>query len=288
MCNCEDCCSCGTTLPIGNTGANGTNGTNGSNGLFGGWSDKWIFNDGNTAFPAATTIRLDTADPSTTTHIYINKTDANSIDVHSFLDSFNNDNGYATNKYGWIRLFKEYDSTLFSYHKITGVSITGDVYDFAVDSTATDKTTPYVAGINMVVTFTPQSKESNTLDYSYATDDNLYITKVAGIGSANKVCYFIYEGNTYHGTKMKDISIVYANSLANSMVVSVYDETNSLVLGYATITSTSTNPPTLITLTKFNDSSVTRSLCSVNILLSPGQEPISTYIDLYALSITFE
>lgn len=283
MCDCEDSCSCSVTLPVGPTGAagtNGTNGTNGSNGLFGGWSDKWNFNDGNTAFPASGQIRLDTADPSTATHIYINKTDANSLDVHNFLDSFDN-NG----KYGWIRLFKEYDSTIFSYHKVVGMSIVGDVYDFEVDSSATDKSTAYVAGINMVVTFTPQSKESQTLDYSYAVDGQPYITRLAGTGYANKVCYFIYEGNTYHGAKMKDISIIYKNSLANNMIVSVYDETNSLVLGSATITSTST---TLITLTKSNDSNAARSICSVNILFSPGQEPISTYIDLYALSITFE
>lgn len=279
MCNCENYCSCETTLPIGPTGAAGTNGTNGSNGLFGGWSDKWNFNDGNTAFPASGQIRLDTADPSTATHIYINKTDANSLNVHSFLDSFDN-NG----KYGWIRLFKEYDSTIFSYHKIIGMSIVGDVYDFTVDSSATDKSTAYVNNINMVVSFTPRHKENNTLDYSFATGGETPYIIITGTNPAALCCYLIYEGNTYHGSKIKDITVLYKNSIANSMIISVNDVTNTLNLAYGTVATAGANP-VLLTLTKANDSSVARSIISVNIL-NTGE--ISTAIHLYGISITFE
>ena len=279
MFNCENYCSWGTNRPKGPTGGGCNNGKKWSNGLFGGWSDKWNFNDGNTAFPASGQIRLDTADPSTATHIYINKTDANSLNVHSFLDSFDN-NG----KYGWIRLFKEYDSTIFSYHKIIGMSIVGDVYDFTVDSSATDKSTAYVNNINMVVSFTPRHKENNTLDYSFATGGETPYIIITGTNPAALCCYLIYEGNTYHGSKIKDITVLYKNSIANSMIISVNDVTNTLNLAYGTVATAGANP-VLLTLTKANDSSVARSIISVNIL-NTGE--ISTAIHLYGISITFE
>lgn len=162
MCECKCKGAVSSKGDKGDNGINGTDGTNGNDGLYGGWSNKWVFNDGNANNPASTTMRLNTANPAAATAIYINVANSSSIDLTAFLASFLN-----SSNYGYLRIFKEYDSKLFSYYKITNYSLAAGVVTLSV--TYKDGSdaglVPYITGIPMVITFTPASNAA-----AYLTD----------------------------------------------------------------------------------------------------------------------
>jgi len=127
------CNSCSNiTLPQGATGAqgaSGTNGTDGSNGIFGGYSLEWEFDDNTSASPATTKIRLNNAAYASVTKIYIHENNIDSVDSTAFLASF--DDTGDVNNHGYIRLFKQHDSTKFWLGKVKSVTDNGS--DFTVD-----------------------------------------------------------------------------------------------------------------------------------------------------------
>jgi len=127
------CNSCSNiTLPQGATGAQGapgTDGTDGSNGIFGGYSLEWEFDDNTSASPATTKIRLNNAAYASVTKIYIHENNIDSVDSTAFLASF--DDAGDVNNHGYIRLFKQHDSTKFWLGKVKSVTDNGS--DFTVD-----------------------------------------------------------------------------------------------------------------------------------------------------------
>ncbi len=185
-CGCNNCS--GAVSAKGDKGNPGVNGTNGNNGLYGGYSSKWIFDDSTGDHPGLTNIRLSAANPASATLIYINTTNADSIAIASFLTSFDN-----SASFGWIRIFKEYDSTIFSYYKITAVDTTlygGTVTKLTVNYVdgSGSGTIPFVDGINMVLSFVPKGQtgfvyggESTT---DLAVDLTSTLTKIAATETA--------------------------------------------------------------------------------------------------------
>ena len=129
------CNSCSNiTLPQGATGAqgaSGTNGTNGNDGIFGGYSLEWKFDDNTSASPATTKIRLNNATYASVTNIYIHENNIDSVDSTAFLASF--DDTGDVNNHGYIRLFKQHDSTKFWLGKVKSVTDNGSDFTVAVE-----------------------------------------------------------------------------------------------------------------------------------------------------------
>lgn len=129
------CNSCSNiTLPQGATGAQGaagTDGTPGLNGVFGGYSLEWEFDDNTSASPATTKIRLNNATYASVTNIYIHENNIDSVNSTAFLASF--DDAGDVNNHGYIRLFKQHDSTKFWLGKVKSVTDNGSDFTVAVE-----------------------------------------------------------------------------------------------------------------------------------------------------------
>ena len=132
------CNSCSNiTLPQGATGAQGASGTNGTdgtpglNGVFGGYSLEWEFDDNTSASPATTKIRLNNATYASVTNIYIHENNIDSVNSTAFLASF--DDAGDVNNHGYIRLFKQHDSTKFWLGKVKSVTDNGSDFTVAVE-----------------------------------------------------------------------------------------------------------------------------------------------------------
>ena len=242
MCTCSGSCSCNSTsLPIGptgstgNTGATGAAGTNGTNGIFGGFSARWLFSTATTNNPIATQLRYNNVLASATTEIYVHKTNADSIDLSTFLASFTN-----SNRFGLIRVFDELDSTQFHCFRITGLSLAGNVTTLTVSyisgngSTLTDTN-------NVVLSFQANSLGATSIDYTFQDNTNPFISN--NTITAKYGAYFVYEGTNYYGVVPSTISIV--TKLTNPLVagtgyVTLYDVTNSNTIGQVTLINTNT------------------------------------------------
>lgn len=117
-----------------------------SDGQYGGYASKWVFSSTTTASPASTEIRLNSATYNSVTTIYINETNADSTNVANLLNSFNNGGSY-----GYIRIFKEFDSSVFWLGEVTAVTDSGSYYTLTV--TYTLHSGSFTTADNLVVQF---------------------------------------------------------------------------------------------------------------------------------------
>lgn len=130
-------------------GANGAVGTNGTNGIYGGYSSKWRYEGGNTSggiVPGR--LRFNNNDFTLATTLYVYDSNIDSVVVGDFLDGLNNDDGY-----GYIRLFKEDDSTKFVIYKLTNVVDSGNFHTLTVEYVAMGSY--FVFNDDVVLTFSP-------------------------------------------------------------------------------------------------------------------------------------
>jgi len=168
MCNCRGGCSCtsnSTALPIGNTGATGATG---AQGLYGGFSGDWLFDLTNGGAPAPTFLRFNGADVSANvTTITVAETGPSSVNYTAFLASLLNNS-----QYGYVRLFKETDSTAFWMGKITAVADSGTYATLTVTYiTASNATTSniFAASDSIVLTFSPSGAGTSLVLYNNTT-----------------------------------------------------------------------------------------------------------------------
>ena len=168
MCNCLGGCSCtsnSTALPIGNTGETGKAGVQG---LYGGFSGDWLFDITNGGAPNPTFLRFDGADVSANvTTITVANSGPSSVDYTAFLVSLLNNS-----QYGYVRLFKQTDSTAFWMGKITGVAYTALYATLTVTYiTASDATTSniFAASDSIVLTFSPSGAGMSSVLYNNTT-----------------------------------------------------------------------------------------------------------------------
>lgn len=162
---CQDCGENSQTLPVGPAGENGTNGTNGSDGGFGGYSSSWLFDGSatNSAGLASRYFRVNggltltsITNPSAITAIYINKYNSENDDIEDFLGSFENNTNF-----GKIRIFKEFDSSVYYYFEITSVGQMGGVTTLLV--TYIDGNGTIATNDNIVISFTPNGTPATPL-----------------------------------------------------------------------------------------------------------------------------
>lgn len=155
MCNCNKCVGATSSK-----GSKGDSGINGKNAVFGGYSDKWKLNTSNGSNPASLYMKTDNDTANIVEVIYLNKTDANSVVVSDLLASFSNSGAY-----GKIRIFKEYDSSIFAVYEVIGLTLAGNVTALNVvwiDGSIGDFTTSNTNGTSlnneaMVASFTPNA-----------------------------------------------------------------------------------------------------------------------------------
>lgn len=205
------CNSCSNiTLPQGATGAqgaSGTNGTDGSNGIFGGYSLEWEFDDNTSASPATTKIRLNNAAYASVTKIYIHENNIDSVDSTAFLASF--DDTGDVNNHGYIRLFKQHDSTNFWLGKVKSVTDNGS--DFTVDVEYILHNGAFAALDDVVVSFVANGANgainSGVLDNYSILDDGLDYNSLTPV----KVREFQIPANTFVQDK-DEVSIDYGFS----------------------------------------------------------------------------
>lgn len=99
-------------------GPTGTAGTNGTNGLYGGWSLKWKFDTNIGSGTGSNEVRLNNASPASATVIYVNDDAYGTGAADVFLSSV------TSAPFGKIKIFKEYDSTIFWLATITAADDT--------------------------------------------------------------------------------------------------------------------------------------------------------------------
>lgn len=169
-CGCNSNCNCSTPLVI----PTGTNGTNGSNGMFGGWSQRFVFNGATSASPAATNLRLNNAAPASVTEIYVSDTNADSVDVDAFLDAFDNSGAY-----GKVKIWKQFDSNTFWMGDVTSVTDNGADHTIGVTYVAHNGT--FSASDSLVLSFVADGTDGITyFTGTYATLTTLIGSLVPG------------------------------------------------------------------------------------------------------------
>lgn len=154
MCNCGNC---GDSIISNPAGADGLNGE------FGGYSSIFFYNGaGTTAPPPTSSFRFDNITPSSITKIYVSNTNAENAPATEFLTSLTN-----SNKFGFIRIFKEFESETFYLFELTNVIDTGTYHELTVVYLGHNFLTTPATGNKLVLSFAPagpQGPKGNTGD----------------------------------------------------------------------------------------------------------------------------
>lgn len=116
-CN-DGCFDESVQLAAGANGSDGAAGAAGTNGLYGGWSLKWKFDTNTGSGTGSNEVRLNNASPASATVIYVNDDAFGTGAADVFLSSV------TSAPYGRIKIFKEYDSTIFWLATITAADTT--------------------------------------------------------------------------------------------------------------------------------------------------------------------
>ncbi len=154
MCNCGNC---GDSIISNPAGADGLNGE------FGGYSSIFIYNGASTtAPPPSTSLRFNDLDPTLTTKIYVSNVNAENVAIADFLTSLDN-----SSKFGFIRVFKEFESETFYLFELTGVNNTGSYHELTVNYLGHSFFSTPTTGDRFVLSFAPagpQGPKGNTGD----------------------------------------------------------------------------------------------------------------------------
>ena len=177
MCSCGNAnCLSTETISI----PNGAAGQNGNNGFFGGFSAEWVFDTATSANPPLTELRFNNATLSSVTKIYINDTNADSVDHNAFLEEFKNNVG-GTDYFGLIRVWKQYDSDVFWIGRITAVVDNGADHTITVTHIASNGT--FADTDDVVTSFTPQGAAGADGNDGAAGTGGAYVVDAVFTGS---------------------------------------------------------------------------------------------------------
>lgn len=148
----------GETGATGATGDSGTNGTNGADGkdgrdgLFGGFASNWTFNGYTDEIPASDPtsgkVNIIVDYLSNPWQLVVNDTNKGLINMDAFLDSF-----YNSGAYGYVKVYKRFDSGTFLYAQITSYLDAGAYHVFGITPISSNAT--FFATDEIVIDFTP-------------------------------------------------------------------------------------------------------------------------------------
>lgn len=209
-CGCANNCSCSTAITI----PSGSNGTNGSNGMFGGFSQRVLFDTATSASPLVSDLRMNNVTPSSVTELYVNDLNAESVDINAFLDSFSNNGAY-----GYVKIWKQYDSNTFWMGKVTKVTDNGADHTINVTYIAHNGT--FTDNSSLVISFVGSGSSGVTyFSGNYANLTALVGTLVPG-GT-----YILTDYETKHevpGTGITNQSVVGYSGVSESIKLTAKD-----------------------------------------------------------------
>jgi hypothetical protein len=147
----------------------GPAGSDGSDGLYGGWSLKWKFDSNVVSGTGSSEVRLNNASPVSATVIYVNDDAFGTGAADVFLSSV------TSAPYGRIKIFKEYDSTIFWLATITAADDT--IVPAEVKFTVTDVVTngSFTNGDDIVLTLAPAGATGATGNTGPAGADGVLV-----------------------------------------------------------------------------------------------------------------
>jgi len=158
--------------------AAGPTGADGVNGLYGGWSLKWKFDTNTGSGTGSNEVRLNNASPASATVIYVNDDAFGTGAADVFLSSV------TSAPYGRIKIFKEYDSTIFWLATITAADATTVPAEVAFTVTDVVTNGAFADADDVVLTLAPAGPTGATggigsngvsvLDYRTADGTVLY------------------------------------------------------------------------------------------------------------------
>jgi hypothetical protein len=221
---CIDCDN-STALPVGDDGLDGE---------YGGYSSLWRFSTNTTmADPTAGYVRFNNSTYSSVTTVVISQTNLDGTDMEGFLTSFINSNAY-----GLIRFFKEYDSNVHWYGRITNVVDNGTYFTLTV--TFADSNSAFALNDNIVVSFSANgatgsagSNGSNGTNGTNGTDGR-------GYDSTSSVT------NLTIGTGSKSLTVTTNKAyIANASRVRIAYDTTNYMEGVVTAYNASTGAMTV-------------------------------------------
>ena len=150
-------------------GPTGNAGTNGSNGLYGGWSLKWKFDDNTGSGTGSNEVRLNNASPASATVIYVNDDAYGTGAADVFLSSV------TSAPFGKIKIFKEYDSTIFWLATITAADATAVPAEVAFTVTNVVTNGTFTDGDDIVLTLAPAGATGAKGDKGDTGDDGVAV-----------------------------------------------------------------------------------------------------------------
>lgn len=208
-------CTCSlndVTLPTAQAGADGANG---SNGLFGGFSQKFIFETTLTSGPLTKKLRFNNATLASVTEVYVNDNNSDSVNVDAFLDALDNSgNG------GKIKIFKEYDSTVFFMADVASSTDNGSDHTLAVTHVASNGT--FANDDAVVLSFVPNgvigTNGTNGTDGTpllFADTNNDINTSKSLTAFTNKSYTLPANTLTADGDSIQGLAYFYSSVVAN-------------------------------------------------------------------------
>ncbi len=307
MCNCSGSCGCtnSSMLPVGPAGADGIDG------LYGGYSGEWLYSSTTTITPSAGQLRFNSNTSASVTNIFISNTGDNSIAYALFLASLAN-----SSNYGWVRVFKEFDSTKFWMGKITNVVSGGTYYNLTVTyvtaSNATISTNIFTASDRIVLSFVPKGetgtagtngtngtngvagatgatgatgpKGPTTLDYSWGRSDQYWLSTNAT--SYTDLAKIIFEGTTFHTGSPTKFTIIArlqnAYAAPDVGIIRIIDASSNVI---ATSTSINSNSWAIYDLPITGSFTTGQNLWTIQGKMDPAAGGNTVFLS--ALSIRF-
>jgi hypothetical protein len=183
MSNCG-CSSCEDNLLIDPVVLN--EGEDGSDGVFGGYSGDWLFESNTSSPPSTRYLRVNNASLASVTQLYINETNAQSVNYATFLAEF------AVDSY--IRIFREFNSNVFWLGKITSVTDSGAYYTIGVTTILTNGS--FTNTERLIVSYIPAGVSSGSNVEILYNDVNTSANYTAVSASFDNILSYTVPANT--------------------------------------------------------------------------------------------
>lgn len=219
-------------------------GTDGEDGNYGSYCLKWKFDTATGAGPASTFARFNNTTYTSATSLFINDTSSDSVSAQAFLETFD-DTGSASNR-GYIRVSKEFDSSIYAMFLVTAIVDNGTYHTVTVTGISSNGTFAY--NDDVIICFQPtgatgvagpQGTGAQKFDVVSFTRDTEYVQ--TNSGTYVTLAHYVWFGSTNGGTPTQVRLNGWVSNAANGGSIRVYDVTNSLVIAEQTgITAVST------------------------------------------------
>lgn len=217
---CINCDESSTEIPAG---IQGIQGNAGNDGIFGGFSGEWLFSTSTSTGPAATFLRFNNATYSAVTQIYVADLNISSIDYDLFLDSLSNGGSF-----GYVRIFKEFDSSKFWLGEITAVTDNGTDHTIAVTYILSNGA--FAANDNLVLSFAPKGSFPTTqkqrINTIFRQSDTPYVSHTAA--SYLDIGTVVWDINTF-GYPVTAKLVVKPNVIGHTYKIRLIDNSTNVL-----------------------------------------------------------